>query len=120
MPPAENPNETALVLHIRCADFDALLTADAEAETAAYATAPIDLLKVSHHGSADAGLDALLTRTSPQLAVISVGADNSYGHPAPETTTALTDHGVPFVRTDEAGEVVIEVRRTGWGVGTRR
>jgi len=117
---AENPNETALVLRIRCGEFDALLTADAEAEVADYTSGPVDLLKVAHHGSADAGLDSLLARTSPQFAAISVGADTSYGHPAPETTAALAAHGVPFVRTDEAGEIVIEVRRNGWSVGTRR
>ena len=51
----------------------------------ATASGPVEFLKVAHHGSADAGLDSLLARTSPQLAAISVGADNTYGHPAPET-----------------------------------
>ncbi|MDQ3729550.1 MAG: ComEC/Rec2 family competence protein [Actinomycetota bacterium] len=120
MPLAENPNETALVLHIRCGDFDALFTADAEAEVASYASGPVDLLKVAHHGSEDAGLDSLLERTAPQLAAVSVGADNPYGHPAPETTAALAAYGVPVVRTDEGGEIVIEVRRDGWSVGNRR
>ena len=73
-------------------------------------------MKVAHHGSADAGLDSLLGRTSPELAAISVGADNTYGHPAPETTAALEEHGVPALRTDEAGEIVVEVRGDGWTV----
>ena len=73
-PPAENPNETALVLRVSYRDFDALLTADAEAEVAHYTLGPVDVLKVAHHGSADAGLDSLLAQASPQLAAISVGS----------------------------------------------
>ena len=117
LPAAANPNETALVLRVSYGEFDALLTADAEAEAAAYALGPVEVLKVAHHGSADAGLESLLARTSPQLAAISVGADNTYGHPAPETTTALEAHGVATMRTDEAGEIVIEVRGGSWSVG---
>ena len=65
--------------------FSMLLTGDAEAEAVPLDPGPIDVLKVAHHGSADAGLEALLARTAPHLAVISVGEDNPYGHPAPET-----------------------------------
>jgi competence protein ComEC len=115
-PPAVNPNETALVLRVSHGNFDALLTADAEAETATYGAGPVEFLKVAHHGSVDAGLDGLLDRTSPELAAISVGAGNTYGHPAPETSAALEEHGVPFLRTDEAGEILIEVREDGWTV----
>ena len=83
-PPAgADPNAQALVLLARWRDFSMLLTADAEAEAVPIDPGPVDVLKVAHHGSDDAGLDALLDRTRPQLAVISVGADNSYGHPTP-------------------------------------
>jgi len=75
------------------------------------------VLKVAHHGSEDAGLDSLLTATSPDVAVISVGAGNSYGHPAPETLSSLSEKGIGVARTDDAGEVVIEVGRDGWSVG---
>ena len=115
--PGGDPNARSLVLRARLGRFDALLTGDAEAELAPVQPGPVDLLKVAHHGSADAGLPALLEQASPQLAVISVGADNPYGHPAPETLAALADSGVPVVRTDAAGEVVIEVRNDGWTVG---
>ena len=60
-----------------------LLTADAEAEAVPIEPGPVDVLKVAHHGSDDAGLGALLDRTDPKLAVISVGAGNPYGHPTP-------------------------------------
>ncbi|HET9593198.1 MAG TPA: hypothetical protein VFP17_09810, partial [Solirubrobacterales bacterium] len=70
---------------------------------------PVDVLKVAHHGSDDAGLAALLDRIQPRLAVISVGADNSYGHPTRGTLSTLAAHGVPTLRTDEDGEVTIDV-----------
>ncbi len=86
-----------------------LLTADAEAESVPLDPGPLDVLKVAHHGSDDAGLAALLERTRPRLAVISVGADNPYGHPTPATIATLARHRVPTLRTDEEGEIVIEV-----------
>jgi competence protein ComEC len=112
-----DPNAGSVVLRARTGRFEALFTGDAEAELAPIDAGPVDLLKVAHHGSADAGLSALLTRASPQLAVISVGAGNGYGHPAPETLAVLAEGGVPLRRTDMDGEVVIEVRGDGWSVG---
>ena len=59
-----------------------LLTGDAEAELAPVDPGDIDVLKVAHHGSDDAGLaGAAGAEPTPELAVISVGADNTYGHP---------------------------------------
>ena len=115
-PEGGDPNARSLVLRARVGRFEALLTGDAEAELAPIDPGPVDLLKVAHHGSADAGLPGLLARASPQLAVISSGAGNAYGHPAPETLAALADGGVPLRRTDTNGEVVIEVRSDGWAV----
>ena len=88
-----------------------LLTADAEAEAVPIDPGPIDVLKVAHHGSDDAGLGALLDRTDPKLAVISVGADNPYGHPTPGTLATLAAHGVRTLRTDLDGAVVTRCRR---------
>jgi competence protein ComEC len=95
-----------------------LLSADAEAEAVPIDPGPIDVLKVAHHGSADTGLEALLDRSVPRLAVISVGADNPYGHPTPETLATLADHGTPALRTDEAGDVTIDVTPDGWSART--
>ena len=72
-----------------------LLTADAEAESTPIDPGPVDVLKVAHHGSDDAGLGDLLERTLPRLAVISVGEDNPYGHPTAATLATLAAHGVP-------------------------
>ena len=105
----EDPNQQALVIEARWRDFTMLLTADAEAESAPIEPGPVDVLKVAHHGSDDAGLGSLLDRIRPQLAVISVGAANSYGHPTPQTLATLARHRVPTMRTDEDGTVEIDV-----------
>jgi competence protein ComEC len=107
--PGEDPNQLALVMEAHWRDFTMLLTADAEAEAVPLDPGPIDVLKVAHHGSDDAGLGPLLDRIRPQLAVISVGEDNPYGHPTRGTLATLAGHGVPTLRTDQDGDVVIEV-----------
>jgi competence protein ComEC len=114
--PIADPNHLALVIEARWRDFTMLLTADAEAESVPIEAGRVDVLKVAHHGSEDAGLGALLDQVRPQLAVISVGAANSYGHPAPPTLATLSRHGVPTLRTDEDGAVAIDVKRSGFSL----
>jgi competence protein ComEC len=109
--PGTDPNQLALVLLARWHDFSILLTADAEAEAVSLDPGPVDVLKVAHHGSEDAGLAALLDRIRPRLALISVGAGNSYGHPTAATLATLAAHGVRTLRTDRDGTVVLEVSR---------
>jgi competence protein ComEC len=111
-----DPNEVSLVVRVRWHGFDALLTGDAEAELAPVRPGPVELLKVAHHGSEDGGLAALLERARPRVAVISVGSENPYGHPAPATLATLERAGVRVLRTDEDGEVVVDVEGRGWQV----
>ena len=114
--PVADPNQLALVIEARWRGFSMLLTADAEAEAVPLEPGPIDVLKVAHHGSDDAGLASLLERARPRLAVISVGAGNSYGHPTPGTLETLRRHRVPTLRTDEDGTVAIDVSRGSFRV----
>jgi len=109
-------NALGLVLLAEWGHFSMLLSGDAEAEAAPIEPGPIDVLKVAHHGSEDAGLAGLLEHAVPRLAVISVGEENFYGHPAPETLAVLSRHGISSLRTDQAGEVAIEASATGWAV----
>ncbi len=107
----EDPNLLAIVMVARWRRFSMLLTADAEAEATPLDPGPVDVLKVAHHGSDDAGLGALLDRIRPRLAVISVGAGNPFGHPTPATLATLAAHGVRTLRTDRDGTVVLDVDR---------
>jgi len=112
--PGADPNQRAIVIIARSARLRLLLTADAESDVLGpLALSPVDVLKVSHHGSADAGLPRLLEQIGPRIAVIEVGAGNSYGHPTPETLGALSRAGVQAWRTDKDGTVRIEVDGDG-------
>ena len=113
-----DPNAQALVILARWRDFSMLLSADAEAEAAPVDPGPIDVLKVAHHGSDDAGLDILLDRTAPKVAVISAGEDNPYGHPTPGTLATLSRHGVETLRTDRDGSIELDMGRAAIYVST--
>jgi len=67
----------------------------------------VDLLKVSHHGSAYQ-YAPLFDLLKPKVAVISVGAGNSYGHPSPNTVAALVQRGVRVLRTDLDGAISLD------------
>jgi competence protein ComEC len=66
----------------------------------------VDIYKVCHHGSQYQDTE-LMKSLSAQIAVISVGAKNSYGHPAAETIASLTRLGTQVVRTDRDGALAI-------------
>lgn len=106
-----DPNQRAIVLRVTGGGIRLLLTADAESDVLApLAPGPADILKVSHHGSADEGLARLLGGVQPRLAVIEVGKDNTYGHPTPVTLATLHRAGVRTLRTDRDGTVVVDLR----------
>jgi competence protein ComEC len=69
----------------------------------------VDVLKVPHHGSRYQDVP-FLESLGARLAVISVGADNDYGHPAPETVSALAHTGAQVLRTDTDGAVAVVER----------
>jgi competence protein ComEC len=119
-PGGGDPNALALVMLARWHRFTMLLSADAEAATTPIDPGPLDVLKVAHHGSDDPGLDLLLDRTRPALAVVSVGAGNPYGHPTAATLSTLASHGVRVLRTDREGTIALEVGRTSVRVDAGR
>ena len=87
-----------------------LLTADAESPTLLpIGLQQVDVLKVAHHGSADPGLNELLSTVRPRLAVIEVGEGNPYGHPVRSTLESLSAVS-DLLRTDRDGTVVVRAR----------
>jgi competence protein ComEC len=117
--PVEDPNLRALVLLSSCGGVDTLLPADAEsAVTLPLAPRSVELLKVAHHGSEDEGLRALLDRSKPLVAVIEVGAHNSYGHPHPRTLATLSARVPRVLRTDRDGDVRVSLGAHGLLVET--
>jgi competence protein ComEC len=106
-------NSRSLVLLARWGSFVLRLSAPAPPAPVPFDPGPIDVLKVSHHGSADAGLAGLLDRASPRLAVVSVGEENPFGHPDPDTLSTLHERHIHVLRTDLDGRVTIEVGERG-------
>ena len=78
------------------------------------------VLKVPHHGSSAALEEELLDAIRPQLAIVSVGSDNRFGHPAASTLALLAEHSIRTLRTDQVGDIDVIVDTQGWRVSTRK
>jgi len=106
-----DPNEESVVLLVEYRQVRMLLTGDAGVPVEVWLAGRVgdlDVLKVGHHGSRSATSDAWLDEARPEIAVISVGARNTYGHPAPEVLARLVAHGVHVHRTDREGTITLE------------
>lgn len=114
----DNENNNSVVLRVTYGDVRILLGGDCEAALceSRFHTGPIDIYKVHHHGSSDSSGGALLQEMMPSVALISVGAGNSYGHPTGSTLDALATVGAEVWRTDEDGNVVVRADGTTWTV----
>lgn len=73
----------------------------------------VDYYKVNHHGSRYSGSDMWLEALSPEIATISCGKRNHYGHPHPEALQRLQDENVQIYRTDEAGQITLRIGKNG-------
>jgi competence protein ComEC len=107
------PNDGSVVLLVEVRGIRLLLMGDEERPSQAdlrRTTTGLraDVLKVAHHGSSKQDTD-LVERLGARLAVISVGVDNDYGHPAPSTLQLLRRAGMQVRRTDLDGDVAVVV-----------
>jgi len=108
-----DPNEASTIALVTYGERRFLLVGDAEREEERWLIdhsrndLRADVLKVGHHGSSTSSTDQFLAAVNPSLAVISVGADNSYGHPSLDVLAALGRIGARTVRTDRAGTIVV-------------
>jgi competence protein ComEC len=111
-----NVNNSSIVTRLVYGQVAVLLTGDIEAEVerqlvAEEAALSSTVLKAAHHGSCSSTTQAFLDAVAPEIVVISVGADNDFGHPCAEVLERLEhalsegDRGLPVYRTDEYGVV---------------
>ena len=110
-----NLNETAIVGKIKFGEFDALLTGDIGIEQEKeIEPGEVEILKIAHHGSKYSSSQEFLEKISPDLAIISVGATNRYGHPTPEVLERLRNLEIKILRTDLNGEIEIVSDGSSW------
>jgi beta-lactamase superfamily II metal-dependent hydrolase len=109
------PNANSIVLRLDYGSFSMLLPGDAEEQTehrmlTKDLNLQVQVLKVAHHGSKYATSEDFLKRAKPQIAIVSCGAWNRYGHPAQSVLDRLRAANVKLYRTDLQGEITITTR----------
>ncbi|MBU4098576.1 MBL fold metallo-hydrolase [Patescibacteria group bacterium] len=116
----ESGELASLILKLTYKDFDILLTGDAQAEALSEAVShdydSIEVLQAPHHGSKTGLNEAIIERIAPQMAVISVGDKNSYGHPNQDVLQILAERGIKILRTDRKGDIEIVSDGKRWWV----
>lgn len=115
---ATETNNLSVVALLTYGTFDLLLTGDID-ETITEEIGPlagdISVLKVPHHGSKSGFDEEFLLEITPELAVISVGKKNRYGHPAKSIIAMLNEHKIKMLRTDQQGDIrLVSDGKTFW------
>lgn len=108
---SDESNAMSIVLDFRAADFSYLLTGDAPIEVEQqlimqYPDLHAAVLKLGHHGSRTSSAPEFFEALRPEMAVISSGTDNRFGHPHAEVLQMLSSQGIPHVRTDHFGSII--------------
>lgn len=121
----DDMNDNSVVCRLDFGNFSCLLTGDSELRAErdildAGGNVEADVLKLGHHGSSTSTDGDWLSEVNPELAVVSCGLDNSYGHPHREVTAALEQAGVAIYRTDLQGSIVVTTNGQEFSVATQR
>lgn len=107
----ENKNLNSIAINLSYINMDFLFTGDCEESNEvdminSYNLENVDFLKIAHHGSSSSSSDKFIKETSPDIAVISCGYKNQYGHPHKSTLDTLNKYKVKTFRTDINGDLV--------------
>ncbi len=118
----DNLNDNSIVLKLTYGTINFLFMGDAGklVEDQIHDNIESEILKVSHHGSQYGTSPTFIRKVSPQVSVISVGADNPYGHPAKETLQCLYNAGSKVYRTDQVGTITISTDGNTYQIKTEK
>ena len=112
----DNLNNASVVMIAENSDGTAIFTGDIEEKTENFLTerkfwSEADVLQVAHHGADTGTLDKNISIISPEYAIISVGKNNSYGHPSERVLKTLEDAGAAIFRSDLSGAIRVTMRK---------
>lgn len=113
----DNVNSASIVTELNYDKFSALFLGDAEKDLQNQILPQLkstNIIKVAHHGSKNALNEDLYKITRPEVAVVSVGAKNTYGHPHAEVTNFLKSLAIQIYRTDQNGTIEISSDGINW------
>lgn len=130
---SDNLNDMSVIVRVSAFDSEFMILGDAEKDelesvysnplnynvsviTDAENAFKSDVIALGHHGSATSVYEPFLNAVDADVAVISCGKDNSYGHPHKEALEYVEDNGMTCYRTDETGDVVFKVTEDGYRV----
>ena len=130
---SDNLNDMSVIVRVSAFDSEFMILGDAEKDelesvynnplnynvsviTDAENAFKSDVIALGHHGSATSVYEPFLNAVNADVAVISCGKDNSYGHPHKEALEYVEDNGMTCYRTDETGDVVFKVTEDGYRV----
>lgn len=118
----QETNDYSVVCKLDTGDIEFLFTGDAEDVVEKQLSGPLEaeILKVGHHGSDSSTSQDFLSQVNPKVAIISVGTENKYGHPAPETLERLKNAGLQIYRTDQQGTIVITTNGKEYTISTEK
>lgn len=109
-------NEASIVFSVKWGKFSALFMADAPKEVELEHISDfsdVNVIKIGHHGSDTSTSQEFLDVTKPEVAVICVGKNNSYGLPDTQVLERLSNSGVDILRTDEQGDISLMIEKSG-------
>ena len=114
-----DPNEFSIVTILSLGEFDVLLTGDIGPDVMdeiidTGRIRDVEYIKIPHHGSKNGLTKELLEISRPEVAVISAGRNNRYGHPHKEVLNLLTSYELRVLRTDEVGDIEVVTDGKKW------
>jgi len=108
------PNDASIIARLTYGEVDFLLSGDAPKKIEEFVAnldanhLNVEVMKIGHHGSKTSTSELFVGLASPLFAVISLGKDNSYGHPHKEVLDTLSRFRIPTLRTDEEGTIIFK------------